>query len=329
MTIDLRTVAIRPLRNTYGHIARRFGDKTASRYQEGTYDVQPEVNFHYRPTWDPRHQIFDATRTAIRMRDWYAFKDPRQFYYGTYTLSRAQMRETAEGDFNLVEERGLLGRIPSDLRDLALTVLVPLRHVAWGGNMNNSAICAYGYGTALTQPCMYQAMDQLGIAQYLTRLALALADPETLAEGKRAWLDDEQWQRLRRYVEDSLVVEDWFELFVAQNLVLDGLLYPLIYEHFDQALADRAGATFSMMTRFQTEWFEDSSRWVDSVIKIAAAESAENRAAMNGWVDRWYARAVEALSPLARLAFGDAAPGVVDELMQRFELRGDKLGVRA
>ena len=32
----------------------------------------------------------------------------------------------------------------------ALDVLVPLRHVEWGGNMGNSYMCAYGYGTAIT-----------------------------------------------------------------------------------------------------------------------------------------------------------------------------------
>ncbi len=46
------------------------------------------------------------------MADWYAFKDPRQFYYGTYTMARARMQETAEADFDFVEERGLVGTYP-------------------------------------------------------------------------------------------------------------------------------------------------------------------------------------------------------------------------
>ena len=63
MQIDLRTVSIKPLRQTFDHIARRIGpDKAATRYQEGTLDVQATHNFHYRPTWDPDHEIFDASR---------------------------------------------------------------------------------------------------------------------------------------------------------------------------------------------------------------------------------------------------------------------------
>ena len=41
MQIDLRTVSIKPLRHTFDNIARRIGaDKPASRYQEGTLDMQ-------------------------------------------------------------------------------------------------------------------------------------------------------------------------------------------------------------------------------------------------------------------------------------------------
>ena len=84
MQIDLRTVQIKPLRQTYDHIARRFGDKPASRYQEASYDVQAVTNFHYRPYWDPEHEVFDASRTKIKMKDWYSFRDPRQFYYAIW-----------------------------------------------------------------------------------------------------------------------------------------------------------------------------------------------------------------------------------------------------
>ena len=91
MQIDLRTVSITPLRQTYANIAARQGDKPASRYLEGTMDVQPDANFHYRPTWDSEHELFDTGRTALQMRDWYALKDPRQLYYGAYALARARM----------------------------------------------------------------------------------------------------------------------------------------------------------------------------------------------------------------------------------------------
>ncbi len=48
MQIDIKTSSVKPLRNTYAYIEKRFGDKPASRYQEATYDIQEEINFHYK-----------------------------------------------------------------------------------------------------------------------------------------------------------------------------------------------------------------------------------------------------------------------------------------
>lgn len=328
MQIDLRTVSITPLRQTFDHIAARLGgDKAASRYIEATMDVQANANFHYRPTWDPEHEIFDPSRTAITMADWYAFKDPRQFYYGTYTQSRARLQEVAESDFEFVESRGLADGYDDAARRTALDFYLPLRHVAWGANMNGAFMCAYGYGTSITQPCLYQGMDQLGIAQYLTRLGLLMGQQGDLEAAKHAWLEAPAWQGLRRYVEDTFVLKDWFELFVAQSVALDGLLYPLAYREVDGALAGRAGPTVAMLTRFQSEWFEDSCKWVDSVVKIAAAENGANRAQLQQWSAHWRARALEALEPAARLALGEQAGPALAAATAHLDARMAKAGL--
>jgi len=330
MHIDLRTVTIEPLRQTFDHIAARIGpNKSASRYLEGTMDLQAEANFHYRPTWDPEHEIFDATRTAITMKDWYALKDPRQFYYGAYTASRAKMQETAEADFDFVETRGLADAYDDAAKRTALDFYIPLRHVAWGANMNGASMCAYGFGTAITQPCLYQGMDQLGVAQYLTRMGLVLGDQGEVQAAKQAWMDQPQWQELRRYVEDTLVLKDWFELFVAQHVALDAMLFGLAYTEVDQALNAQAGPTVSLLTRFQTELFEDSSKWVDASLRIAAAENPENKAQLQAWTAHWRARAVKALQPVAQMALGADADAALARVSARLDARLAKAGLSA
>ena len=328
MQIDLRTVSITPLRQTYNHIAERQGaDKPASRYIEGTMNVQPDVNFHYRPTWDPEHELFDPRRTRLVMKDWYALKDPRQFYYGAYTQARARMQEVAEADFEFVETRGLADRFDDAARRVALDFYVPLRHVAWGANMNGAYQCAYGYGTAITQPCLYAGMDQLGIAQYLTRLGLLLGTPGELEAGKQAWLEAPAWQPLRRLVEDTWVMKDWFELYVAQNVVLDGVLFGLAYKEVDQALSERAGPVVSMLTRFQAEWAQDANKWVDAVMKVAAAESPENKALLSEWYAHWRARVQEALAPVAALGLGSDGAQALERALAAVDARMNKAGL--
>lgn len=329
MQIDLQTIAIKPLRHTFDNIARRIGaDKPATRYQEGTLDMQQEANYHYRPTWDPDHLIYDRDRTIIKMADWYAFKDPRQFYYGAYTMARAKQQDTAEANFDFVESRGLADNLPDEVRETVLKLLVPLRHVAWGSNMNNAAVCAYGYGTGFSQPHIYQAMDQLGIAQYITRVGLLLGSVDVLDEAKKSWMEDDTWQGLRRFVEDSMVLKDPFELFVVQNVVLDGLLYPLVYETIvDDVLSAKGGTPVAMLTQFMTDWFAETRKWADATVKIAAAESAENKEILTKWLGAWRDRAAAALLPVARIALGDRSDELVGEVVQQFNARMAKAGV--
>ena len=315
MNLDLKAREIKPLRQTYAHVAKYIGgDKAASRYQEATMGAQPMVNFHYRPTWDPERQLFDASRSKVVLVDWYVLKDPRQYYYATWTMTRARQQDAIESSFQFVESRRMIDKIPDDVRQKALQVLIPLRHAAWGANMNNALICAYGYGTAFTAPAMFHAMDNLGVAQYLTRLGLALGEPSVLEEGKQAWLNEPHWQGLRRCVEDTLVLQDPFELFVAQNLVLDGLLYPLIYGSFvDDHMALKGGTAVAMLTAFMPEWHEESARWVDAVVKAAAAESEANQRLISTWVRDWSARAQAALAPVAELALGAAGAQALED----------------
>lgn len=328
MQIDLRTVSIEPQRNAFDHLVRRFGDKPASRYQEGSYDIQAAENLHYLPTWDPDQALYDEKITKIVMKDWYALKDPRQFYYSTYTLARARQQDTTEANFAFVESRGLAEMMSDELTATALRLLVPLRHAAWGANQNNTFICGYGYGTAFTQPCMYHAMDNLGIAQYISRLGLLLGGTEALDAGKRAWLDDSAWQPLRRYVEDCLVVRDPFELFVAQNVVLDGLLYPLVYARVvDDDLSVKGGSAVAMLTQFMSDWFDETRKWVDAVLKVAAAESGENREQLAQWITSWSCRAAAAMVPVIEIALGSQADEAVAEQVEAFKARIRKTGI--
>ncbi len=327
MQIDLRTVSIKPIRQTFDHIARRFGDKPASRYQEGTYDIQQTDIFHYRPMWEPELKLFDARRTVIKMADWYALKDPRQFYYGAWTIARARQQEAAESNFEMIEERSLAETIPAELKQTALDVLVPLRHMEWAGNMGNTFICSYGYGTAITQPCMYHAMDHLAVAQYLTRIGLELDGPASLDNAKAAWMNGAMWQPLRQHVENLLVLQDWFEVFVAQNLALEGLAYPLFYDYLDGDFSANGGTVISMMTRFMGEWSAETAKWVDAQIKVAAAESPENKTQITEWTRQYRDAALVALKPLAQRAFGAKAEDVFAEVTAQFNARCAKLGL--
>lgn len=325
MTIEIKTATLEPVRNTFAHIERRFGDKPATRYQEATYDVASEVNFHYRPLWQPEYELNDTGRTAIVMQDWYAFKDPRQFYYGTYVQMRAKQQEIAESNYSFFEKRDLARLIPQEIQQKVIRLLLPLRHVEQAANLNNVYGSSLGYGTAITQALLYNGMDRLGNAQYLSRIGLILDgnSSDSLAEAKRYWMDDAVWQGLRAYCEANICVEDWFESFVAQDVVLDALIYELVYLQFDQWLADNGGQDISMLTEFIQNWNKDTNRWIDAVVKTATAESDANKQQLEQWIGSWKGKAIEALAPLAEeMIDADALNNAVAALDKRLNKAG-------
>lgn len=329
MTVDLHSLEIKPLRNTYTQVAKYAGEnRPASRYLEATIGGQSMQNYHYRPTWDSQYQLFDTRRTAIKLADWNVLRDPRQFYYGVWATTRARQQDATEANYRFVESRDLVARASESVRAQALSVLVPLRHAAWGGNMNNCFVAAYGYGAAFTAPASFHAMDQLGVAQLITRMALALGGPESIETGKNEWMDKAEWQALRRYIEDMLVLKDPFELFVAQNLALDGLLYPLIFNQFiDENLTVQGGTAVTLMLSFIPEWATESARWIDATLKIAAAESKENQELTNTWTSAWLERAEAALSPVAQMAFGNEAKDSMEQVRSQMNARLSKAGL--
>jgi phenol hydroxylase P1 protein len=332
MSVDIKTATIEPVRQTFSNVARRLGeDKPATRYQEATFDVQSECNFHYRPLWDAEREVYDKRRTAIVMQDWYAFKDPRQFYYGSYVTNRSKMQDGIEKKFEFVEKHDALAGVSNraDVQRAIQSVLLPLRHVEYAANLNNCFISAYGWGAAICNAATFVMIDRLGIAQHLSRIGL-LTDKntgESLKVAKASWMGDPQWQPLRKLVEDNLVTKDWFELFIAQNLVQDGLLYPLVYGRFIRDLSRQGGAIIALLTEFMEEWHAEHVKWVDSFVKTAAIESAENQQLLSTWAAAAMERTVDALEPLAGLMYFEDAQSTLHEGIAQMHARLVRIGL--
>lgn len=329
MKLDIRTSpSAEPRRQAYGHIARRLGQgRTASRYEEAVLDVQATENFHYRPAWDPDFDLFDTRRTKIAMGDWYALLDPRQFYYATYTQSRAAMEATNAKGHEFAEAQGLFASaaLSDEQRGLVTRGLLPLRHYEWGANRILWSVVERGYGTALTSAAAFNAMDRLGIAQNVTKLALAL-DGQTgksLPGVKRLWLEAPAWQGVRRAVEDLMVVDDWYEALVGLGLVFDGLLRPLAWTEARK----RTGTGVALVTQLAVDVAADQDRWLDALVTRTAKESAANKATLAGWFASWRARAKEACALLSSDWFGAEGARVVDGLAQALDARAAKLGI--
>jgi len=263
---ELRQQVIEPQRPTFTALANRYGGRPATRYEEGSVDIQATENFHYRPLWDPAHELYDVGYSALRLTDPYSFLDPRQYYYAPYVTSRAQLHDAFGKTLDYVTSRNLLDRIPDGWRATLAELVLPLRHYESGAQLISVNGCRFSYGTTVAQCLGYAAFDRIGLAQMLSRVGIVLGNNSDalLAPAKQAWLDDEALQGLRRLAEELLVEKDWAVALFGLDLV-DRLLYPLLTQHVDEAALLAGAGAYSLLAQHLGNWFADQRKWLDAL----------------------------------------------------------------
>ncbi len=282
MQYELRQQVIEPHRQTFTPLIRRYGDRPATRYEEGSIGIQPTANFHYRPLWDPSHEIYDEGFSAVRLSDPDAFIDPRQYFYTPYVVNRAALHDAFGRSLTYVVDRDLLTAMPPAWRDLLGDVVLPLRYYEAGAQLISVDGARFAYGTTIEQCLSFAAFDRIGNAQLISRIGIALGGntDATLAATKPAWLHEPRLQGLRRLIEELLVHNDWAVSLVALDLT-DRLLYPLITAHLDDAALLGGAGAYSLLIQQLGVWYADQRKWLDALVS-AWVNDAEHGAANTG-----------------------------------------------
>jgi phenol/toluene 2-monooxygenase (NADH) P1/A1 len=301
---ELRQQVIDPRRPTFTHLIRRYGERPATRYEEGSVGTQPTQNFHYRPLWDPTHEIYDEGFSALRLADPDAFVDPRQYYYTPYVSNRAAMHEAFGRNLAYVADRGLLTAMPQAWHNLMTRVVLPLRYYEAGAQLIAVAGARYAYGSTIEQCMSYSAFDRIGNAQLISRIAIAVGGntDEALAPTKRAWQEYPELQGLRRLVEELLVEPDWAIAATALDLS-DRLIYPLLTHHLDDTSLLAGAGAYSLVVQQLADWFADQRRWIEALLSAWIADPTHgptNSAVLRAAVNRYLPQVETAVGDLAR-----------------------------
>ena len=81
-----------------------------------------------------------------------------------------------------------------------------------------------------------------------------------------------------------------------------------------------------MLTEFMRDWYKESLRWTNAMIKAVAGESETNRELLQTWIDQWEPQAYNALKPLAEASVGVEA---LDEARAELSTRLKKFGLQS
>ncbi len=335
MGFELRTNTITPKRNTFDHLVERFGDRPATRYQEGTYNLQPMENFHYRPMWDPAHELYDPDYTVLKLTDPYSYSDPRQYYYNTWVSARASHYEGFGKTLKYIEERRMFERLPENWHMMLVNSITPLRHYESGAQLISINACRFAWGTTISAAAGFAAMDRIGNAQLLSMAGLSVGGgaPDKLAEAKTHWLDDGHLQGLRRLVEEALVETDWASGLIALELT-DAQLYPLVFRHLDERALFRGAGAYSLLAQHFSSWYTDQQKWITPLLKAWVTDpehGEENAKSLGAMVDNWYPRSHDAVQRYAKgiaaTAGSQSIVGAAERFAAELVQRLTKLGI--
>jgi len=121
--------------------------------------------------------LYDTSITKIVLKDWYVLKDPRQFYYTRIHwhehASRIQLKQTST-----LLNHGLGCDAAGGVEKHCTQCADSFASCGLGIEYEQYLHVRIWLRHRIHSACMYQAMDQLGIAQYISRLGLLLVIPK-------------------------------------------------------------------------------------------------------------------------------------------------------
>jgi len=328
MAYEIKQNVIDPVRMGFDWVERRLG-RPANRYEEASIEVQQEENFHYRPLWDPDHEIFDRSYTKLDLGDTYGFTDPRQYFYFSYNQARSKSSERFIGQLNYAQEVGAFQALPIAWRTTLADVVAPLRHLEYGFQLVLLQVSGFSWGTTIEQAACFSAFDHIGNAQLFSRLLLGLDDGTgVLARAKELWMTASWLQPARRFIEDILVESDWGDQFVAVQLAMAPRLYAALMGGLERAAVDSGHGLLAPMFHHFVEWYVDDSRWSGALVEhLLAVDGSRNRELVTealGRFDQSARNAVEGIasacreviSPEEMVALGEAAAEVAQKSLR-------------
>ena len=271
MQFELRTQVIEPERKTFTNLVERYGDRPASRYEEGSIDIQADGELPLPPAVGPRTtSIYDADYTAFKLTDPYSFTDPRQLYYAPYVQSRAAMNDAFVKTVEYVESRDLLQKLPAGwdaARRRGPAPAAPLGGRRRAGQHRGLALGLRHHDRPVPAP----TRPSTASATRRTSRASASSTPRATTtpspRPRRSGSSDPALQGLRRLVEELLAERRLGQEAARPSTWPTGCSTRLMYTHLDEAALIGGAGAYSLSRSTSPSWFADQRRWLDHLVR--------------------------------------------------------------
>jgi propane monooxygenase small subunit len=318
----------------------------ATVYEDVTVDVQPDPERHLTQGWV--YAFADGSSgypqewTELKSSNWHEFLDPNEEWEQTIyrnnsntvrqisqTLANAKAAD-AYAAWNTgwvkVVERHVSAWAHAE-HGLGMHVYTPAQRDA-PTNMINNALSV-------------GAVHKLRFAQDIILYNLEVSEQVEGFDGsahKEAWQHDPIWQGTRENVEKLTGIRDWGQAFFATAVVFEPLVGELFRSGFVMQAAAPQGdfVTPTIMGAGESDAAREQrgARALYSMLAEDAEHGEANRAVMQGWLDAWTPRAVNAARNLQPI-WSQISEKVIrfedsfERSRQRFEHLCSDIGIEA
>lgn len=274
--------------------------QTRHRYRDQAYELSPAPDLGMNEWY--RKNVFDS---PLQHDDWEEFRDPDQLIYRVYTRNQDVQEDYVDGlldDHNEIEhDKGLTAEWLTVLEDM----YTPRRYVQSALQMGAAYLIQIAPASTITAASGFQEGDEfrwLSRIAYRTReLQMAHPDRGFAAKEREHWENDAAFQGLRELLENMMATYDFGEAFVALNLVAKPATDETLRElgsaarRFDDHL-------LALLIDNQMRDSERSRRWSSALVEFCSSYG-DNKAVINGWIEKWMPMAERAIR-----AYCDALP---------------------
>ncbi len=287
--------------------------RRATLYEDVTIDTQPSVHRHLNRGWPVSFEdgrgTWDDASTALRSTDWFAFRDPGEYWERPYYQREAAIEQQIDGAMRSAVEQGLIDDFsPEWIEFLRASLQVPayVEHGLWFALATIGRACLSD--SVATCVCLQAAMKQRS-AQALVLYAMDLEQHHgsfPIAAAREAFLRDAAWQPTRRYLERLAATADWGEVIVAANLCFEPVVGTLLRRELGIRAAAANGDTVTpVLARVATQEWEWAQAWSTELVRFLSSDrehGEHNRTVIDRWIADWEPLASEAALALAPLA---------------------------
>jgi propane 2-monooxygenase small subunit len=273
--------------------------RRATVYEDVTVDIQPDPARHLLQGWV--YGFADGTGgypqewTALKSSNWHAFLDPNEEWEQTIYRNNANVvRQIHQNLENARAARAFAGWNRG-------WVTVVERHVgAWSHAEHGIGMHVYlpaqrdAPTNMINNALSVASAHKLRFGQDLILYNLELSEEVEGFDGsahKDVWMNDPIWQATRENVELITAVRDWAEAFFAAAVVFEPLVGELFRSEFVMQVAAPQGdfVTPTLMGAGEADTARDQrvARALYQMLSDDGEFSAENRATMQSWLDKW------------------------------------------